>query len=279
MRKHLLVLSLAVLSQWASAAQDALADFTDEFGDVLKISRRPDGNFDVLCRDGKQEIRTELEVSQGTVCKGTPPVPVPTSVPISDFWDPRYCTESPITEQQAFAKIPVPQNTEIYFTTVGKIAVRQRFCLSVDGCLEWNQRPAGLAPSTTHYPVYDKPVFKESAHYIVSASLGETGGMRFYLDKNRTKMYFYISGISFFSLDFASSSNPTFTGPYLGKKQYLAIDPYDKKIIAENYYQPNWVGTFGNHCFRYTTSNIVPIIVGSGNDGHVLQEVVLYGRY
>src|SRR5262249_32278154 len=44
-----------------------------QVSDAQSITRRPDGLFDVVCRDGRQEVANETEILANTVC--APPLP------------------------------------------------------------------------------------------------------------------------------------------------------------------------------------------------------------
>lgn len=40
-----------------------------DFGQIVSMTKRPDGNFDITCIDGTQQIKTQEEVRKGQVCE------------------------------------------------------------------------------------------------------------------------------------------------------------------------------------------------------------------
>src|SRR5687767_13090365 len=39
-------------------------------GDIASMTRRPDGNYDVVCADGRHEVASVAQIQDNTVCSG-----------------------------------------------------------------------------------------------------------------------------------------------------------------------------------------------------------------
>ena len=76
-----------------SAADDATPESSsqDLVGDIASMTARDDGSFDVTCKDGVKEIATSTSIAEGKVC---------TKAAAGE------CSGTPITKEQALAKIP-----------------------------------------------------------------------------------------------------------------------------------------------------------------------------
>jgi hypothetical protein len=88
------LMALALMGCFASS-DNLGSDESAEIGDVQSINRRPDGLFDVRCRDGRHEVATEDEILANTVCATPHPWPgtdggslPPPDASASDAWWP-----------------------------------------------------------------------------------------------------------------------------------------------------------------------------------------------
>jgi hypothetical protein len=110
------------------SADPAIAAFTEaSLSDVLRIESRPDGLFDVYCKDGRVEKGIPSDqIAKGNICN---PVP-PTSV-----FDPSYCSGPTMTQAQALGRFPAAA-TEVGLTGL-RFAARQHHCTDLTGCDAW----------------------------------------------------------------------------------------------------------------------------------------------
>ena len=68
-------LAVASLVACSSASVDGAArgDENDLVADAASMNHRPDGNWDVVCKDGRQEVATTADILADKVCGGLPP--------------------------------------------------------------------------------------------------------------------------------------------------------------------------------------------------------------
>lgn len=73
MKLRLILATLLLSACGAPEASDSSE--TAALGDAQRIDQRPDGKYDVLCRDGRREVVTAADLQQNNVCIPTGPTP------------------------------------------------------------------------------------------------------------------------------------------------------------------------------------------------------------
>jgi hypothetical protein len=98
------------------------------FGDAVSITLRSDGNYDVVCKDGRKEVDTADQVQAGQIC-----LPVPTTDP----FDPASCPGPALTTAQAISFLDIPNGVDAKQIGTFQVAARVRTCYPGFSCSTW----------------------------------------------------------------------------------------------------------------------------------------------
>ncbi len=116
-RARMLVLGLGLVVSACSAAEpnDVESQEQEAVSDIVSMTARGDGSYDVKCRDGRTEVVTAHDVERGRVCKP----------PASSPFERDACTGAPMTAADAMTRLSAAGEGPI---TVGSysLALRRR---------------------------------------------------------------------------------------------------------------------------------------------------------
>lgn len=244
------------------------ASKTEDVGDALSIVRRSDGSFDIKCRDGHTEVKTEAEVRSGDICQRPVPQPLP-----EDPWNPAFCQGPPLTKAAALARIPLPNGDSFTAKTLGYLE-KARLCVDADGCTEWNVFPSwtGVNPSpdlflsnnwTVLFPFATTragSVRIETNSNLHISLIGNEPFLAVHLDTNDA------SGSIAWSLNEGASPDLQLNG-LRARSENGVLRPL------------TWTSYVGFNCMRMAAENQYPVKLSSGNTGRVEEKYVIYSRF
>ncbi len=138
-----IVISIFLLAGCAADVESLAASEEELVSDIVSMTVRADGRYDVQCRDGHAEVVTADQIQSGQVCN-----PIP-ALDGRSIWDELWITAPLATRSELLALFSPGAS---YANLVpGRFAMRFRTCNVQTGCPVW-YNVDGLYFWAEHYP-------------------------------------------------------------------------------------------------------------------------------